>query len=36
MENTRPTPEMFLARLQQEQQILGNLKIFLGYVCWSR
>lgn len=33
MENTRPTPEMFLARLQQEQQILGNLKIFLGYAA---
>lgn len=33
MENTRPTPEMFLARLQQEQQFVGNLKIFLGYAA---
>lgn len=33
MDNTRPTPEMFLARLQQEEQFVGNLKIFLGYAA---
>jgi len=33
MENTRPTPEMFLARLQQEEQFIGKLKIFLGYAA---
>ncbi|WP_249659447.1 sensor histidine kinase [Lysinibacillus fusiformis] len=33
MENIRPTPEMFLARLQQEEQSIGKLKIFLGYAA---
>ncbi|UZM98382.1 hypothetical protein OL548_27455 [Lysinibacillus sp. MHQ-1] len=33
MENTRPTPEMFLARLQQEEHSIGKLKIFLGYAA---
>ena len=33
MENTRPTPETFLARLQQEEQFIGKLKIFLGYAA---
>jgi len=33
MENTRPTPETFLARLQQEEQFRGKLKIFLGYAA---
>lgn len=33
MEDKRPTPEMFLARLQQEEQTKGKLKIFLGYAA---
>ncbi|GAA3346388.1 hypothetical protein GCM10017717_15510 [Deinococcus persicinus] len=33
MENIRPTPEMLLARLQQEEQSIGKLKIFLGYAA---
>lgn len=33
MEDKRPTPEMFLARLLQEEQTKGKLKIFLGYAA---
>ncbi|MGE7841087.1 DUF4118 domain-containing protein [Lysinibacillus sp. NPDC093712] len=33
MENERPTPEEFLARIHQEQATVGRLKIFIGYAA---
>jgi len=33
MEQERPAPETFLARLQQEEHASGKLKIFLGYAA---
>ncbi len=33
MEQERPAPETFLARLKQEEHVSGKLKIFLGYAA---
>lgn len=33
MEDVRPTPETFLAKIREEDTTAGRLKIFLGYAA---